>query len=153
MIEALAGEFRALAAMSGKILVPLADELELCRRHLEVMSYRKDHVFVLNSDDVDLAQCLPPATLHTLLENALTHNAYAGGAVFTLETARSASGLRACRLRSPLEGRTRRSGCDGRGRGHAYVSARLQEAFGDDWSFVAGPEGAEWVDTIEMPKA
>ncbi|WP_187775565.1 histidine kinase [Luteimonas suaedae] len=151
MIEALAGEFRALAAMSGKKLVTLADELELCRRHLEVMSYRKDHKFALNSDDVDITQHLPPATLHTLLENALTHNAYAGGAVFTLEAAKSASRRRSYRLRSPLESRPRGRGRDGRG--HAYVRARLQEAFGDDWSFVAGPEGTEWVDTIEIPKA
>ncbi|NZA25557.1 histidine kinase [Luteimonas sp. SJ-92] len=151
MIEALAGEFGALAAMSDKTLVPLADELELCRRHLEVVSYRQDRVFALDSDGVDVSGRLPPATLHTLLENALTHNAYAGGAVFTLEAAESGGGRSSYRLRSPFEGRARGRRRDGRG--HAYVRARLREAFGDDWSFAAAPEGVEWVDTIEIPRA
>jgi hypothetical protein len=158
MIEALANEFRALAAMSGKALVPLAEELELCRQHLEVMSYRKGSSFTLVSDGVDAAQRVPPAIFHTLLENALTHNAYAGGAVFRLEAADAANGRRVFRLRSPLErgegerGSAGESGRGGEGRGHAYVKARLQEAFGDAWSFTAAPNGGEWLDAIEMPK-
>jgi LytS/YehU family sensor histidine kinase len=90
MIEALGNEFRALAAMSGEALVPLAEELELCRQHLEVMSYRKGSTFTLVSN-VDAAQRVPPAIFHTLLENALTHNAYTGGAVFRLEAAEAAN--------------------------------------------------------------
>jgi hypothetical protein len=157
MIEALANEFRALAAMSGKALVPLAEELELCRQHLEVMSYRKGSTFTLVSR-VDAAQRVPPAIFHTLLENALTHNAYAGGAVFRLEAAEAANGRRVYRLRSPLERRDGERGSavehgrGGEGRGHAYVKARLQEAFGNAWSFTAGPNGGEWLDTIETPK-
>jgi hypothetical protein len=32
------------------------------------------------------------------------------------------------------------------------VKARLQEAFDDAWSLAAGPDGGEWLDTIETPK-
>ena len=151
MIEALAEEFRALAAMSGRTLVPLADELDLCRRHLAVMGYRQNQSFTLVSDGVDMGQRLPPAVIHTLLENALTHNGYTGGAVFRLATAATASGRRAYRLHSPLAGvpSVRR----GDGRGHAYVRARLQEAFGDDWAFASGPGDGEWIDVIELPRA
>lgn len=86
--------------------------------------------------------------LHTLLENALTHNAYAQGAVFRLERTEAPGGRIIYRLRSPLE--EPRSAA-GQGRGHEYVRARLNEAFGDDWSFTTGPSGNEWVDVIEMP--
>jgi LytS/YehU family sensor histidine kinase len=145
--------------MSGKALVPLAEELELCRQHLEVMSYRKGSTFTLVSR-VNAAQRVPPAIFHTLIENALTHNAYAGGAVFGLEAAEAANGRRVYRLRSPLQRSDSERGSAvergrrrGEGTGHAYVKARLQEAFGDAWSFTAGPDGGEWLDTIETPKA
>lgn len=151
MIEALAEEFRALAAMSGRTLVPLADELDLCRRHLEVMGYRQGQSFTLVSDGVDGSQRVPPAAIHTLLENALTHNRYTSGAAFRLETADGASGRRAYRLHSPLAGE--RAPGRGDGRGHAYVRARLQEAFGNDWAFTSGAADDEWIDVIELPKA
>lgn len=151
MIEALAGEFRAFAAMSDRQLVTLAEELELCRRHLDVMGYRSDRTFALIADGAEPGERLPPGLLHTLIENALTHNAYANGAVFELEAARTASGRRIYRLRSPHEARPRERHDEGRG--HAYVKARLSEAFGEDWSFASGPEGGEWIDTIELPGA
>jgi hypothetical protein len=151
MIEALAEEFRALAAMSGRTLVPLADELDLCRQHLKVMGYRKEQVFTLASDGVDTSQRIPPTVIHTLLENALTHNRYTEGAAFRLVTAEAPSGRRAYRLHSPLAGAS--TARDSDGRGHAYVRARLQEAFGSDWTFAAGPAGGEWIDALEVPRA
>ena len=150
MIEALAGEFRALAAMSGKKLVPLGDELDLCRQHLAVMGYRKEQRFALVSDGVDLAQPVPPAVVHTLIENALTHNGYTDGAVFRLVAVAGVRGRRTCRLYSPRAATGTAGG--GAGKGHAYVRARLREAFGDDWAFKSGPDDGEWVDEIEMPR-
>lgn len=150
MIEALAEEFRALAAMSGRTLVPLADEIDLCRRHLEVMGYRQGQSFTLVCTGVDMSQPVPPAVVHTLVENALTHNRYTAGAVFRLETAAIGGGQRAYRLHSPLA--EARAACrGGDGRGHAYVRARLQEAFGQAWAFSSGPAGGDWIDAIEMP--
>jgi len=148
MIEALAGELRALAAMSDKALVPLADELELCRQHLEVMSYRKDRRYTLTSEGVDTAQRLPPGILHTLVENALTHNAHATGAMLRLEVSKRGD-RRVYRLRTPHAGGATGGG---EGRGHAYVRARLQETYGNDWAFSAAHVDDEWVDTIEMPE-
>ncbi len=45
MIEALAEEFRLLSQISDRPLIPLSEEIALCRRHLEVMSYRVDRAF------------------------------------------------------------------------------------------------------------
>jgi LytS/YehU family sensor histidine kinase len=150
MIEALANELRALAAMSGKMLVPLAEEIQLCRQHLQVMGYRKDRAFTLVTPSVDGTQRVPPAIFHTLIENAVTHNSYARGAELRLDASDSTNGRVTYQLRSPFE---RSTWAGGEGRGHAYVRARLQEAFGDRWSFTSGPDGADWVDTIDIPKA
>ena len=38
-IEALADEFRILSEVSGKKLIPVSQEIELCRSHLEIMSF------------------------------------------------------------------------------------------------------------------
>lgn len=60
MIEALADELRALATMSDKTLVPIDEELALCRRHLEVMGYRRDRELSLDVEGVAASDRLPP---------------------------------------------------------------------------------------------
>lgn len=150
MIEALAEEFRAIATMSGASTVSLREELALCRHHLQVMSLRKDQTFDLRSPDVDLDARVPPAIFHTLLENALTHNAYTDGATFVLEESRDTRGRRTYRLHTPL---SRDPTPEIRvGKGHSYVQARLGEVFGDRWRFSSGQAGPhEWLDAIEVP--
>jgi hypothetical protein len=114
------------------------------------MGYRKEQSFTLVSDGVDTSQQVPPTVIHTLLENALTHNRYGEGAVFRLVAGAAPSGRRSYQLRSPLAGAS--AACRSDGRGHAYVRARLQEAFGDEWAFTAGPADGKWIDAIEMPR-
>ncbi len=50
MIDALAGEFRALSSCSGQKVIPLETEIELCRSHLKIMSYRHDQIFELETN-------------------------------------------------------------------------------------------------------
>lgn len=149
MIDALAAEFRAVAAMSGAAAIPMQQELELCRHHLAVMGFRKDQSFELHVHNVDPNARVPPAIFHTLLENALTHNHYDDGALFTLEEQVEGDN-RVYRLRSPLcsEGRAKSAG----GMGHSYIRARLRNAFGERWRFLSGTAAqGQWVDTIEVP--
>src|SRR3546814_13160437 len=73
MVDALADEFRTLVDVSGRALIPLEDELALCRAHLEVMGFRRDQAFVLDARLDPDSQAVPPAVLHTLIENAFTH--------------------------------------------------------------------------------
>ena len=76
MIEALGDEFRILNDFVGKDLVPLSEELDLCRAHLKLVSFRRDQSFVLEIDVESQGVTIPPAIFHTLIENALTHNRY-----------------------------------------------------------------------------
>jgi hypothetical protein len=114
------------------------------------MSLRKDQPFTLRADNARLDAQVPPAIFHTLVENALTHNNYADGAVFSLEESATASGKRIYRLRTPLLRETSTAGVAGRG--HQYVKARLREVFGESWRFSSGPHApGAWVDAIEVP--
>lgn len=148
MIEALGEELRAISAMGEASTVPLAQELDLCRHHLRVMGFRRNKHFTLKADGVDLDTAVPPAVIHTLIENAFTHNVQAGDTEFVLSGRAEANGRYRCELRSPL---TRESRTQGSGKGHAYVRARLRHAFGDDWHFSASAAGREWLDCVEVP--
>src|SRR3546814_19486738 len=69
MVDALADEFRTLVDVSGRALIPLEDELALCRAHLEVMGFRRDQAFVLDARLDPDSPAVPPAVLHTLIED------------------------------------------------------------------------------------
>jgi hypothetical protein len=150
MIEALAAEFRAVAAMSDATLIPLQQELDLCRHHLTVMSFRSNQAYALREEGVNPNGVIPPAVFHTLIENALTHNRHAEGAVFTL-TERVEGANRIYTLRSPLAGGARAR--SGSGTGHPYVRARLRAAFGERWQFESRAIEGEWQDTVAVPCA
>ncbi|WP_412069826.1 histidine kinase [Rubrivirga sp. IMCC43871] len=150
VLEALAEELRLLAEVAGETTVPLARELALCRTHLDVMGYRRDVRFHLDADGVDLEAPIPPATLHTLVENAITHNAYPPGDVrFALSESR-ADGHRRYTLTTPLadapEVRPERGGL-------RYVRARLEESFPGRWALRSDASADAWVTTLELPCA
>ncbi len=149
MIEALADEFRSISSMTGAATVSMAQELELCRLHLRVMSLRQNQAFELRADNVRLDAPVPPAIFHTLVENALTHNHYTDGAVFLLEEDDASPDRRIYRLRTPL---MRTAATTSAGKGHRYIKARLRDVFGEHWRFSSGPHStAEWLDSIEVP--
>jgi hypothetical protein len=148
MIEALAAEFRAVAAMSDATLIPMRQELDLCQHHLKVMGFCSNQTFELRDDGVSDQGMVPPAMFHTLLENALTHNRYTAGAVFTLSE-RTEKTERIYTLQSPLAGPVRAASSGGTG--HAYVRARLRAAFGERWRFESRAVDGEWRDVVAVP--
>jgi hypothetical protein len=91
---------------------------------------------------------VPPGVIHTLVENALTHNRHHAGATLTLEQAPLAGARKLLRLRTPRTPRQAAMGSGGTG--HAYVRARLTEAFGRNWSFRSAAQGDDWLDEIEI---
>jgi hypothetical protein len=149
MIESLAAEFRAVAAMSDATLIPMRQELELCRHHLDVMGFCGNRTYELREEGVSDQGRVPPALFHTLLENALTHNRYPAGASFTLSE-RKENAERIYTLRSPLAGDVRAVNS---GTGHAYVRARLRAAFGERWRFESRAVEGEWLDLVAVPCA
>ncbi len=147
-IEALAAELRALTDVSGEQLIPMSRELSLCRAHLEVMGYRQAVQFELDSTDVHTDAPIPPAVIHTLIENAITHNAYPPGTVtFTLREIHTDL-QRQLVLSTPLAGTAREPGPEGGGL--RYVRARLEEAMPGRWTLRSGEVSESWVTHIEI---
>jgi hypothetical protein len=149
MIEAVAGEFQLLSQVSNRALIPLADEIALCRRHLEVMSYRVDSAFSLELRDSDETMQVPPGVLHTLVENAFTHGRFAAGGVFRLSREDDANAVRLV-FEAPA-GEPRQGGAGGQGL--AYVRGRLAAAFGQEASVTSGPSPNGWKTVLTLPKA
>jgi hypothetical protein len=150
LIGDLAGVFRALARMSGEKQVSLAQELDLCRAHLRVMSIRTGIEWRLETRDVGPESAVPPALFLTLIENGYIHQRVQGAAAaFELSAAPRPDGIEYTFV-SPGTVKVQPDRPDG-GTGLRYVKARLEESFPGRWSFAHGPHAAGgWATVIEL---
>ncbi|OJJ21127.1 hypothetical protein BKI52_11200 [marine bacterium AO1-C] len=144
-IEALAGEFDILNDIADQQLIPISQEIDLCKKHLAVMGYRKEIKYVWEDKGVDIHETIPPAILHTIVENGMSHNIPRPEGAFTFQLCYEASAkqkrytLRTiARIKSPKK--TEREGT-----GFKYIRSRLRESYGDAWTLESKliPEGWE----------
>ena len=148
-IASLAAEFGALAAMIDTPRTCLRQELALCHSHLEMMGLRLGLDFRLEVMGADGAREFPPGVLHTLIENAISHNRYDADVVFRLSVGTSARGLTYV-LHAPL-GRPGPGSAASSGAGMRYVESRLEEFAPGRWSLSSGEEDGDWVTRIGLP--
>ncbi|MFC4346418.1 histidine kinase [Kordiimonas lipolytica] len=148
-IDGLATEFRLLADFAERQSVTLREELDLCRVHLRLMEQRFEARMTIETTGVDLQANVPPGILHTLMENAFTHNNYTGRDIcFRLMAEELASGTR-YHLRCPVTAGAVGTGL-GTGTGTRYVIARLEEFCGKAFRFDARQVGSAWETIIEI---
>ena len=151
MIEALAEEFRVLSRIGAQRTIELRDEVALCQLHLQVMSLRHDAPMELAATGLDDQQQVPPAILHTLIENALTHNHYPQGATFRLHE-RCTAEVRSYELWCPPGREQAPVPTAPGGTGLDYVRARLTEVFADRWCLSDGRAAdGGWLTRIDVP--
>jgi hypothetical protein len=150
MIHALAEELTLLGQFAKRDLVSLNEELALCRAHLTLMEFRQDREFKMTVVGATEGIEIPPAIVHTLLENAFSHNNYSEGANFVLTVTADEDKQQLCFECPPGIGTENRTA--GQGTGLAYVRARLRECFGQNWQFesAATIEGG-WCTTLTIP--
>ncbi|WP_412546656.1 histidine kinase [Maricaulis sp. MIT060901] len=150
-VDAMAGEFRALANMVDQDTTTVLEEIELCRNHLTMMGLRLGREFSLEftSDQSDAP--FPPGVLHTLVENAISHNRYRQEAVTFSLTGQSVGGARVFELRVPRADRAGETSM-GTGSGTAYIEARLEEFAPGDWHFSSQADARDWVSRITLPE-
>jgi len=153
-IDALADEFRVLNNMSDKKLIPLNHEIDLCKSHLEIMSYRKDQKFILKTKNIDPRQKIPPAILHTLIENSLTHNRYTSDTtIFNLQQINNLpEDTIELQLSTPIS-QNGHEKIEGTGTGLKYIRSRLTESFQERWHFEEQAIGEFWITKIRIPKS
>lgn len=151
MVDLMAEEFGELRRLGERPLIPLQQELSLCRAHLRILSLLRSHAVEMQVEGDVNGICLPPGLLHTVVENALTH----GGRLdeqpaFLLQLERNNGGVE-LRLRSP-RGPGRMAGHAATGSGRRFIEASLAAAFPGRWSFSDGPEGQSyWCSRWSLP--
>ncbi|MCR5890939.1 histidine kinase [Hymenobacter sp. J193] len=149
-IQALAREFDILNDIAEATLIPVSQEIALCRHHLQVMEFRKEIRYELETFGIDLGDLIPPAIFHTVLENGITHSLPpADGCIrFQLRFERTGRTkhytLLTCAHNRPEAPNGPPS------TGFHYIEARLRESFGSQWAFSshAVPEG--WLTSITI---
>lgn len=149
MIHALGEQMRDLAGISDRDLIPLSQELGLVQSYLMVMSYRTDTPFALEVSEHPAGINIPPGVLHTLAENAFSHNRFPEGGTFTLSVETVGTETRLVFETPPARSRRHKQGS---GQGHAYVRGRLANAFGERADFQAyGTDQGTWRSLIDLP--
>jgi sensor histidine kinase YesM len=149
-IQALAEEFDIMNEIAEATLIPVRQEIELCKKHLLIMQFRKELQYEWSEEGIDEHEQIPPAILHTIVENGITHSiAPAGGCIkFKLCFERTAR-YKMYTLETFAENRPEITGRNG-GTGFRYIRARLTESFGDRWEFHSVPTGTGQLNTIKI---
>lgn len=149
-IGALAGEFEILNEVAEHKLIPIGQEIQLCQSHLAVMGYRKEVKYQWEDAGIDPDEKIPPALLHTLLENGITHSIPSDEGmirfILSFETAvewKKYELLTIAKNRPVQE--TRKEGT-----GFRYIKSRLKESYGALWDLKSGEVKEGWKTTITI---
>lgn len=139
-IEALAGEFEIMRAISEKKLIPLEQELALCQQHITLMRFRKEIAYEFSWGEIPPGRKVPPAIFHTLIENAITHSMPGPDGKIRMhlelinEEGYELSVFAKNRKQVPSED----------GTGLKYIRSRLTENFGEDWKLISESTEFGW---------
>ncbi|WP_272149368.1 histidine kinase [Tenacibaculum aiptasiae] len=153
-IEALAGEFDLLNQVENETLIPISQEIKLCKSHLNIMRYRKEIEYLWEDEGVlnDDSQTIPPAIIHTLLENSITHclplknNSMRFKLVVeTSDNKQKYTFLTYAKVRNSQKDRSD-------GTGFKYIKARLTESYKNNWNFSSEPTENGWKNVITIIK-
>jgi hypothetical protein len=153
LLLSLSEEFDLLLEVSEHQLIPLEQELALCRAHLKVMGFRKLQQYELITENCDPGIFIPPAIILTLIENGISHHSDTSlqdpSVIFRLRQESTDSGklFRFLALDEESNDEPKRIV---KGTGLRYVEARLKESYGENWSLVAGPVREGWETTIRI---
>lgn len=146
LLFALSKEFDILNDISEKKLIPIIKEIELCRAHLEIMSFRKEEKYELVTKGIDEYAMIPPAVFLTIIENGITHKS--GGQdsmTFYINAIREGQKMvyhilvEGDQVEAHLVDLTKKEGT-----GTKYIKARLQESYPDAWSFESRAREDGW---------
>ena len=150
-IEALAKEFDIFNQIENKTLIPIGQEIALCRTHLEIMKYRKEINYSWEEEGIDDEQKIPPGILHTLLENGITHslpledNSVKFKLIFESNNDCKYYTFLTFANNVRQEMSTKKEGT-----GLKYIKARLTESYQEQWDFTSESVNYGWKNTIKI---
>ena len=154
-IHALADEFELLNEIADYKQIPIGQEIRLCKNHLKVMGYRKEVRYVWEDEGVDVNDIIPPAIIHTAVENGVTHGLPTADGTITFRLSHSAMPTgREYVLKVIAEKRASgtlvQKGTSSDGTGVRYIKSRLQESYQDRWELVSRPTDEGWETIIRI---
>lgn len=142
-IEALSKEFEVMSAIAEEKLIPVEQEIELCRYHIEIMKYRKEVDYIFECENIKEGELVPPAIFHTIIENGITHSIPNASNQIKMVLRFNTNHTEKCyQLRTYAE--SRKSEIGEEGTGTKYIKSRLEENFGDQWTLTAAPFEEGW---------
>ncbi|WP_228526613.1 MULTISPECIES: histidine kinase [unclassified Flavobacterium] len=149
-IRALADEFDIMNAIAEDTLIPVRQEIELCQKHLQVMSFRKEVCYDWKENNIDENETIPPAIIHTIIENGITHSLppKQGCIEFTLSFIKEENDKQYTLLTSAKNRKTKKDKSNGTG--FKYIKARLNESYGNNWHFESCAVEEGWLTTIKI---
>lgn len=153
-VQALSEELRMLVRFSSLSVVSLEEEIALCRCHIAIMSYRYDTNYTFNVSGLQHSIFIPPAIIHTQIENAFSHNEIPDDANFTLTITREKNQI-TLTLISPhtTELNQRLYSKDEAiqpGIGERYIKSRLAEYFHNNFTYQSFAQGTTWINIIQF---
>lgn len=149
-INALAGEFDIMNDIADSHLIPIGQEIELCKTHLSVMQFRKEVRYHWTDFGIVEEEYLPPAVLHTILENGITHSSpLDDGSIYFHLHFEYGKGFKQYTFKTHAKNRPAIKDKKG-GNGLEYVKARLTESYEDRWEFVSVEAPGGWLTTIKI---
>ncbi len=151
MLEDMAELFRVLMADNLQ-LKPLADEVELCRRYLEIEQIRLGDRLKIDwqINDMPAQALVPPLILQPLIENAVYHGIEPHSGDGTLSIAIRSIGKQVrVVLTNPYQNDS--THVSGNRMAIANIKERLQLHFDAEAGLHAEIKGAQYIVTINMP--
>ena len=149
-IEALAKEFDLFNQIEDQKLIPVSQEIALCRQHLEIMKYRKEINYSWEEEGIDPDQKVPPAILHTLLENGITHSLPQPDNSIRFKLVFESTSDYKCYTFLTFASIVGQAESREEGTGLKYIKARLKESYNEQWELSSEPTNHGWKNTIKI---
>ena len=149
LIETLAEEFRMITQISALKLIPIQQEIDLCKAHLKIMNYRKGADYKIETMNIVEEENVPPMIFHTLIENGLTHgyeNKVQG--TFTLLRKKNSGCIQYILSNDGDFSSDEQKGSSGFGL--RYIKSRLEENYPERWKLISQRQKTGWETIIEI---
>ena len=149
-IEALAKEFDLFNQIENQTLISISQEIALCRTHLEIMEYRKEINYSWEEEGIDLTEKVPPAILHTLLENGITHGLPLEQNNIRFKLIFESGYDHKCYTFLTFANVVSQTPSKEDGTGLKYIKARLTESYGAKWELLSERVDHGWRNVIKI---
>ncbi|MDX1960701.1 MAG: 7TM diverse intracellular signaling domain-containing protein [Leptospiraceae bacterium] len=148
LLTALSEELRYILKLTHKKVIPIDEEIKICKRYLEIMSLRKEAKFQFKTIGIKGKESIPPITLLTLVENGVTHG-FQGRKSGEFVLSKKLDSKKTKFILSN-DGLPTNSQLETSGTGIKYIKSRLEEAFSGRWDFVSRPSKNGWESIISI---